>query len=74
MKKECIDTVIGKSYVGDWLLFYLLGQNIDSVAFKVMVLQILTFIHKSVLRMLSMNWQKSLDIGQEKLTKQVGPF
>ena len=35
VKNECIDTVIGKTYVGDWLLFYLLGQNIDSVAFKV---------------------------------------
>jgi len=34
VKKECIETVIGKSYVGDWLLFYLLGQNIDSVAYK----------------------------------------
>ena len=36
VKKECIDTVIGKSYVGDWFLFYLLGQNIDSVIFKVL--------------------------------------
>ena len=35
VKKECIDTIIGKSYVGDWFLFYLLGQNIDSVIFKV---------------------------------------
>ena len=26
--------VIGKSYVGDWFLIYLLGQNIDSVIFK----------------------------------------
>ena len=32
-KKECIDTIVGKSYVGDWFLFYLLGQNIDSVTF-----------------------------------------
>ena len=36
MKKECIDTIVGKSYVGDWFLFYLLGQNIDSVIFKVL--------------------------------------
>ena len=35
VKKECIDAVIGRSYVGDWLLFYLLGQNIDSGAYKV---------------------------------------
>ena len=34
IKKECIDMVIGKSYVGDWFLIYLLGQNIDSVIFK----------------------------------------
>jgi hypothetical protein len=34
VKKECIDTIIGKSYVGDWFLFYLLGQNIDSAIFK----------------------------------------
>ena len=27
--------VIGKSYVGDWFLIYLMGQNIDSVIFKV---------------------------------------
>ena len=26
--------VIGKSFVGDWFLIYLLGQNIDSVIFK----------------------------------------
>jgi hypothetical protein len=26
--------VIAKSYVGDWFLIYLLGQNIDSVIFK----------------------------------------
>ena len=37
VKKECIDTIIGKSYVGDWFLFYLLGQNIDSVIFKVRI-------------------------------------
>lgn len=37
VKKECIDTIIGKSYVGDWFLFYLLGQNIDSVIFKVTI-------------------------------------
>ena len=35
VKKECVDTIIGRSYVGDWLLFYLLGQNIDSGAYKV---------------------------------------
>ena len=35
VKKECIDAIIGRSYVGDWLLFYLLGQNIDSGAYKV---------------------------------------
>ncbi|CAB4057722.1 inx [Lepeophtheirus salmonis] len=34
VKRECIDMVIGKSYVGDWFLIYLLGQNIDSVIFK----------------------------------------
>ena len=43
LKKECIDTVIGKSYVGDWLLFYLLGQNIDSVAYKVVVFLLISF-------------------------------
>ena len=37
VKKECIDAVIGRSYVGDWLLFYLLGQNIDSAAYKVII-------------------------------------
>ena len=37
VKKECIDTIVGKSYVGDWFLFYLLGQNIDSVIFKVSI-------------------------------------
>ena len=29
--------VIGKSYVGDWFLIYLMGQNIDSVVFKEVV-------------------------------------
>ena len=29
-----IEMVIGKSYVGDWFLIYLMGQNIDSVIFK----------------------------------------
>ena len=37
VKRECIDAIIGRSYVGDWLLFYLLGQNIDSGAYKVSV-------------------------------------
>ena len=72
VKKECIDTVIGKSYVGDWLLFYLLGQNIDSVAFKVILFRCLSFYIILIilfLRMLSTNWQKGLDIGQETLTK-----
>ena len=35
VKRECIEMVIGKSYVGDWFLIYLMGQNIDSVIFKV---------------------------------------
>ena len=30
-----MDTIIGRTYVGDWFLFYLLGQNIDSGAYKV---------------------------------------
>lgn len=34
VKRECIEMVIGKSYVGDWFLIYLMGQNIDSVIFK----------------------------------------
>ena len=50
MKKECIDTVIGKSYVGDWLLFYLLGQNIDSVAFKVIIFKCVTFLHLNLFK------------------------
>ena len=29
-----LEMVIGKSYVGDWFLIYLMGQNIDSVIFK----------------------------------------
>ena len=26
IKRECIEMVIGKSYVGDWFLIYLMGQ------------------------------------------------
>ena len=37
VKRECIEMVIGKSYVGDWFLIYLMGQNIDSVIFKVSI-------------------------------------
>jgi len=34
VKRECVEMVISKSFVGDWFLIYLLGQNIDSVIFK----------------------------------------
>ena len=32
---EVIQTLVKKSRLGDWFLFYMLGQNIDSIVFKV---------------------------------------
>ena len=34
VKKECINLIMRKTLFGDWLLIYLLGQNIDSIIFK----------------------------------------
>ena len=34
LKREVINIIIKKSQVGDWLVIYLLGQNIDSLIFK----------------------------------------
>ena len=34
LKREVINIIIKKSQVGDWLLIYLLGQNVDSLIFK----------------------------------------
>jgi uncharacterized membrane protein len=31
IKRECIEMVIGKSYVGDWFLIYLMGQVAETV-------------------------------------------
>ena len=65
VKKECIDAIIGRSYVGDWLLFYLLGQNIDSGAYKVAVHCALIKVILIALRMLFTSLQRNLatDLG-----------
>ena len=34
LKREVINVIIKKSLFGDWMLIYLLGQNIDSLIFK----------------------------------------
>ena len=34
IRREVINTIVKKSYVGDWFLFYMLGQNVDSMIFK----------------------------------------
>jgi len=35
LSQDVIQNVVRKSRLGDWFLFYMLGQNIDSVIFKV---------------------------------------
>jgi hypothetical protein len=35
LSQDAIQTLVKKSRLGDWFLFYLLGQNIDSVIFRV---------------------------------------
>jgi len=35
ISQDVIQTLIKKSRLGDWFLFYMLGQNVDSVIFKV---------------------------------------
>lgn len=34
LKREVINVIIKKSLFGDWMVIYLLGQNIDSLIFK----------------------------------------
>ena len=34
IKREVINTIVKKSKMGDWFLFYMLGQNVDSIIFK----------------------------------------
>ena len=31
---QVINTIVRKSKMGDWFLFYMLGQNVDSIIFK----------------------------------------
>ena len=32
---QVVNTLVKKSKMGDWFLFYMLGQNVDSMIFKV---------------------------------------
>ena len=34
INREVINTIVRKSKMGDWFLFYMLGQNVDSIIFK----------------------------------------
>ncbi|XP_023349349.1 innexin shaking-B [Eurytemora carolleeae] len=34
IKREVVNTLVKKSKMGDWFLFYMLGQNVDSIIFK----------------------------------------
>jgi hypothetical protein len=34
IKREVVNTLVKKSTMGDWFLFYMLGQNVDSIIFK----------------------------------------
>ena len=34
INREVINTIVRKSKMGDWFLFYMLGQNVDSMIFK----------------------------------------
>lgn len=34
IKREVVNTLVKKSKMGDWFLFYMLGQNVDSMIFK----------------------------------------
>ena len=56
VKRECIEMVIGKSYVGDWFLIYLMGQNIDSVIFKVSIQWLLSELRSILPRLALNNW------------------
>ena len=34
VRRDVIDTIVRKSKMGDWFLFYMLGENIDSIIFR----------------------------------------
>jgi innexin len=34
IKRDVVNTIVKKSKMGDWFLFYMLGQNVDSIIFK----------------------------------------
>ncbi|XP_050308386.1 innexin shaking-B isoform X1 [Anthonomus grandis grandis] len=34
VRREVIDTIVRRSKMGDWFLFYMLGENIDSLIFR----------------------------------------
>ncbi|ODN00005.1 Innexin shaking-B [Orchesella cincta] len=36
LSQDVIQTLVKKSRLGDWFLFYMLGQNIDSIIFKIL--------------------------------------
>lgn len=34
VRREVIDTIVRRSKMGDWFLFYMLGENVDSLIFR----------------------------------------
>lgn len=34
VRKDVIDTIVRRSKMGDWFLFYMLGENVDSLIFR----------------------------------------
>lgn len=34
IRRDAIDAIVRRSKMGDWFLFYMLGENIDAVIFR----------------------------------------
>ena len=47
INREVINTIVRKSKMGDWFLFYMLGQNVDSIIFKVVSI-LFKFLKKKI--------------------------
>ena len=52
INREVINTIVRKSKMGDWFLFYMLGQNVDSIIFKEVYF---LFLFKFVIAMIESN-------------------
>ena len=70
IKREVVNTLVKKSKMGDWFLFYMLGQNVDSMIFKEVFFLNLSF-SSPVLRIM---WNKNRSVVAKTVLRKMCSF